>query len=60
MTTAGVSGRYRSCFESTWTDETPIERPRFIVLDSETTGLDPRIDRINTIGSVSVSAHENE
>ena len=58
MTESGLSDRYRSCFESTWTDETPIERLRFIVLDSETTGLDPHIDRIITIGAVAVRAQE--
>jgi DNA polymerase-3 subunit epsilon len=58
MTTAGVSDRYRSCFESTWTDETPIERLRFVVLDSETTGLDPHIDRMITIGAVAVRGDE--
>ena len=58
MTTAGVSDRYRRCFESTWTDETPLEQLRFIVLDSETSGLDPHIDRIITIGAVAVRAHE--
>jgi len=58
MTTAGVSDRYRSCFESTWADETPIERLRFVVLDSETTGLDPHIDRMITIGAVAVCGDE--
>jgi len=45
---------YRSCFVSTWSDETPIDAVRFIVLDSETTGLNPRTDRIITIGAVAV------
>ena len=58
MTEGGLIDRYRSCFESTWADETPIERLRFIVLDSETTGLDPHLDRIITIGAVAVHAHE--
>ena len=58
MTTAGVGDRYRSCFESTWTDETPIEQLRFVVLDSETTGLDPHIDRMITIGAVAVRGDE--
>ena len=45
---------YRSCFVSTWSDDTPIDAVRFIVLDSETTGLNPRTDRIITIGAVAV------
>jgi len=45
---------YRSCFASTWSDDTPIDAVRFIVLDSETTGLNPRTDRIITIGAVAV------
>ena len=49
---------YRGCFERTWTDETPVERVRFVVLDSETTGLDPRTDRIITIGAVAVQDGE--
>jgi DNA polymerase-3 subunit epsilon len=45
-------GRYRKRFETTWTDETPIDSVRFVVLDCETTGLNPRADRIITIGAV--------
>jgi DNA polymerase-3 subunit epsilon len=46
--------RYRACFERTWQDDTPIEQVRFVVLDSETTGLDPRTDRLISIGAVAV------
>jgi len=49
---------YRGRFERTWADETPVERVRFVVLDSETTGLDPRTDRIITIGAVGVQDGE--
>ncbi|MEO5924278.1 MAG: 3'-5' exonuclease [Bryobacteraceae bacterium] len=48
--------RHLSYFTSTWTDETPVDEVRFILLDSETTGLDPRKDRLITIGAVSVIA----
>ena len=51
-------GRYRDRFERTWSDDTPIDRVRFVVLDSETTGLNPRTDRIITIGAVAVEDGE--
>ena len=54
VTTAPFLARYRSCFERTWTDGTPNDQVRFVVLDSETTGLNPRTDRIVTIGAVAV------
>jgi DNA polymerase-3 subunit epsilon len=50
--------RYRKCFESTWADETPIDSARFVVLDCETTGLNPHTDRIITIGAVAVNNGE--
>ena len=37
--------RYGEQFEATWADDTPVDQIRFVVLDSETTGLDPRTDR---------------
>ena len=51
-------GRYRRRFDTTWTDDTAIGRVRFVVLDSETTGLNPRTDRLVTIGAVGVQGHE--
>jgi DNA polymerase-3 subunit epsilon len=45
---------YRQAFASTWTDDTPVPQVRFVVLDSETTGLSPVLDRILTIGAVTV------
>jgi DNA polymerase-3 subunit epsilon len=50
--------RYEHCFDRTWTDTTPIDQVRFVVLDSETTGLNPRSDRIVSIGAVAVQDGE--
>jgi DNA polymerase-3 subunit epsilon len=41
-----------------WDGATPIDQVRFVVLDSETTGLDPRKDRIITIGAIAMVDHE--
>ena len=58
MTAPAFFDRYRACFDATWTDQTPLDDVRFIVLDSETTGLNPRTDRLITIGAVAVRAGE--
>ena len=50
--------RHQRYFQTTWSDETPADEVRFILLDSETTGLDPRKDRLITIGAVSVIGGE--
>jgi len=50
--------RYRERFNATWSDESSIDKVRFVVLDSETTGLNPRVDSIITIGAVSVQNGE--
>ncbi|MBK5292026.1 MAG: 3'-5' exonuclease [Acidobacteriia bacterium] len=46
--------RYLAAFENTFADDTPAAQVRFVVLDTETTGLDPRRDRIITIGALAV------
>ena len=46
--------RYQACFDATWADGTPVRDVRFVVLDSETTGLNPAVDRLITIGAVAV------
>jgi len=45
---------YRRRFNQTTSDTTPSSQVRFVVLDSETTGLDPRKDRLITIGAIAV------
>ncbi len=50
--------RYREAFGRTWDGGTPIARVRFVVLDSETTGLNPRTDKVITIGAVAVQDGE--
>ena len=45
---------YKQAFADTWTDGSPVEQVRFVVLDSETTGFSPVLDRILTIGAVAV------
>ena len=49
---------YLTAFENTWADDTPPQQVRFVVLDTETTGLDPRRDRMITIGAVAVRGGE--
>jgi DNA polymerase-3 subunit epsilon len=45
---------YLNRFAQSWTEQTSADRVRFVVLDTETTGLDPRRDRLITIGAVAV------
>jgi len=49
---------YSECFSQSWTDASSIDTVRFVVLDTETTGLDPRRDRLITIGAVAVKNFE--
>jgi DNA polymerase-3 subunit epsilon len=54
MTPPPFITRYQQRFAATWIDATPVGAVRFVVLDSETTGLNPRTDRIVSIGAVAV------
>jgi len=49
---------YLAAFDHTWGPETPTAHVRFVVLDTETTGLDPRHDRLITIGAIAVHSGE--
>jgi DNA polymerase-3 subunit epsilon len=43
---------YNALFEHSWSDNTPSDEVRFVVLDSETTGADARTAKLITIGAV--------
>ena len=49
---------YKQAFAATWRYDTPVAEVRFAVLDSETTGFSPVLDRILTIGAVAVQDGE--
>jgi DNA polymerase-3 subunit epsilon len=54
MSSDSIIGTYLQAFDASWTDETPVEHVRFVALDTETTGLDPKRDRVITIGAVGI------
>jgi DNA polymerase-3 subunit epsilon len=58
VTSPAFIERYQQRFGATWQDDTSVERVRFVVLDSETTGLNPKVDRLVTIGAVAVQDGE--
>ena len=58
MSVPAFVDRYQSRFGSTWSDDAPLADVRFVVLDSETTGLNPATDRLITIGAVAVVGGE--
>lgn len=49
-----IAEQHEQSFTATWADDTPVDRVRFVALDSETTGLNPETDRLITIGAVAV------
>ena len=53
-----IAAKYASAFANTWQDTTAVDDVRFVVLDSETTGLNPRRDKLITIGAVAVRCGE--
>jgi DNA polymerase-3 subunit epsilon len=52
---ASTIAAYLQTFDASWRSDTPAASVRFVVLDSETTGLDLRRDRVVTIGAVAVN-----
>jgi len=51
---AQAIARYRSSFHQTWDDDAPTDTVRFVVLDCECTGLNPKRDRLASIGAIAV------
>lgn len=49
---------YQEAFADSWGEGDPAGQIRFVVLDTETTGLDPRKDAIVTIGAVAIENGE--
>jgi len=58
MSSRELLSTYERRFEADWPDATPHREVRFVVLDSETTGLDPRKDRLISIGALAVVGGE--
>jgi DNA polymerase III subunit epsilon len=54
MAERSLSELHAGYFAGTWGPEAAAADVRFVALDSETTGLDPRKDRLVTIGAVAV------
>ncbi len=50
-----IMALYQADFDATWADTAPVDAVRFVVLDCESTGLDPRRHRLVSIGAVAVS-----
>src|SRR5690554_1047126 len=45
---------YRESVRIQWDDDTPLDGVRFVVLDTETTGTDPKKDSLISMGAVVV------
>jgi DNA polymerase III subunit epsilon len=58
MAEPSLRERHARHFDRTWDAEAAADEVRFVALDSETTGLDPRKDRLVTIGAVAVIGGE--
>jgi DNA polymerase-3 subunit epsilon len=58
INSASFVEEYNALFEHSWSDATPSDQIRFVVLDSETTGADARTAKLITIGAVVVSGGE--
>lgn len=55
---AEAISEYRAAFTDTWPQTSALQAVRFVLLDCETTGLDPKRDRIVSIGAVAVTGGE--
>jgi len=53
-----LPSEYTDAFQETWAEDAPPGDVRFVVLDCETTGLDPRRDRLISIGAVAIAGGE--
>ncbi len=58
MAEPSLKERHAGYFARSWDAQTATDEVRFVALDSETTGLDPRKDRLVTIGAVAVIGGE--
>ncbi len=53
-----ILSRYEGAFARTWTDDTLVDKVRFVAFDSESTGLDPVHDALVSLGAVAVQDGE--